>query len=305
MGTVTVYPGGSTAGFPSDSKHRRAKRGRVTGWTPAAARRLLTFLWSVESERLDGDGLAVTLTMGGRPADALEWAHARGLLLQWLRDHGATRWQWLTEWTAQGRPHLHLAVYGDGIGAELVALAWIRISRSAGWPASWKGQSVEPIFDAEGWLKYVAKHSARGVDHYQRETPPPGWETTGRLWGKGGDWPTVEPQKLYLTGPQTFLYMAHFKEWQAARMILEGVSQEQVDKYLADGVGEIRGLSGWIPYAESVRLLLISTEYPESGHTERETRNVSSIEGHRPGNHSRRERARGNIAHQRGSLATT
>lgn len=305
MGTVTVYPGGSTAGFPNDSKHRRAKRGRVTGWTPAAARRLLTFLWSVETDRLDGDGLAVTLTMGGTPENAERWAEARALLLQWVRRRGAVRWQWLTEWTRNGRPHMHLCIYGGEIAPEHLALAWIRISRGHGWDATWKGQSVEPIHDAEGWLKYVAKHSARGVDHYQRETPPPGWETTGRLWGKGGDWPTVEPQKLYLTAGQTWVYMARFREWQAERMLAEGVPKEQVDRYLADGVGEIRGLSGWIPYAESVRLLLISTESPEWGDTERETANVGSVEGHRAGSHSGRVRARGHVEEHRRGVASS
>jgi hypothetical protein len=34
------------------------------------------------------------------------------------------------------------------------------------------------------------------VIHYQRQggNLPPGWETSGRLWAKGGDWPTREDQ---------------------------------------------------------------------------------------------------------------
>jgi len=272
LGQVTVYPGGSSASFPSGSRHLRAKRGVIKGWTAAAARRMLMFLWSVDADALTGKGFAVTLTMGGRPNDSVSWAAARDLLVQWLRDHGSIRHQWLTEWTKQGRPHLHLCVYGDSITPEDLALAWLKISRKAGWPAEWKGQHVELLYDSTGWLKYVAKHSARGVDHYQRTDPPEGWETTGRLWGKGGDWPRHEPFTIRLSTEQTWAYMGLFRSWQAARMRSEGVPEDIVRAYEVGPAGplsggEPRGLSGWIPAYESAKLLLQVSEFPD-GDTE-------------------------------------
>lgn len=270
MGVVAVYPGGTSASFPSASGHRRAKRGIIKGWTPEAAMRLTKFLWSVNPDMLDGSAFAVTLTMGGRPESSQDWAAARQALLEWLRRRGVRRWQWLTEWTRNGRPHMHLCVYIEDVAPEELALAWIKISRAHGWDADWKGQTVEPLWDSTGWLKYVAKHSARGVDHYQRETPPEGWETTGRLWGRGGQWPTEEPFKIALSGGQTFTFMGHFKSWQAERMRREGVAPEVVDEYLSrDHVprtgGAPRGLSGWMPYEEAVKLLLLVTESPDWG----------------------------------------
>lgn len=265
MGKITIYPGGSTASYPADSPHARSKRGQVRGWTPGAARRLLAFLWSVSVEDLTGRGFAVTLTMGGRPQTSTDWAVARERLLRWLRqDVGAARWQWLTEWTANGRPHLHLCVFDQEEGGTLqdweIALRWIEICRDVEWPASWGAQHVEELHNTTGWLKYVAKHSARGVAHYQRETPPEGWDVTGRLWGRGGIWPTVEPLTARLTAPQTKLFVDAFRVWQAERMIDEGVEAATVTAYLDGGdtpkTGAFpRGVSGWIPDTEAVNLL--------------------------------------------------
>lgn len=262
MGKITIYPGGATASYPSSSAHRRAKRGQVRGWSADAARRLLAFLWSVDTDGLTGSGFAVTLTMGGRPESSTDWAAARERLLRWLRsDVEASRWQWLTEWTANGRPHLHLCVFGP---ADLedwqIALKWVEICRDAGWPAEWSAQHVEALHNTLGWLKYVAKHSARGVAHYQRETPPEGWAVTGRLWGKGGSWPVVEPLTHNLTAAQTKLFIDNFRLWQAQRMLDEGVELATVTSYLAGGdtpkSGAFpRGVSGWIPLADSVNLL--------------------------------------------------
>lgn len=266
MGKIRVFPGGTSVSYPSVQKHARAKRGKVNGWTEDASRRLTQFLWSVEVDKLGSvQGWAVTLTMGGTPETSTLWSEARDRLLRWLRSTGSTRYQWLTEWTAAGRPHLHLCVFNDGFEAHDLALAWIRICRAAGWPAEWKAQTVEELHNATGWLKYVAKHSSRGVDHYQRESPPEGWETTGRLWGYGGVWPTADPFVMTLTSGQTFEYMTEFRLWQLYRMRVEGAPEGAISAYEAKLItptigGVPRGLSGWIPWADSVKLLLAVTE---------------------------------------------
>ncbi len=52
---------------------------------------------------------------------------------------------------------------------------------------------MTPIWGLSGWLQYQAKHSSRGVRHYQRANVPEAWrEGTGRLWGVVGDWPVRE-----------------------------------------------------------------------------------------------------------------
>lgn len=269
MGKVTVRAEGASVSFPNGGPRTKpAKRGEIKGWTPAMARRMLQFLWSVDVSELTGTGWALTLTMGGQPETADEWGSARDVMVQWLRDQpGYERHQWVTEWTRNGRPHLHLCAYLD-TAPEAAALHWMKVSRSHGWDAGWKSQHVEQLHDEVGWLKYVAKHSARGVDHYQRDSPPAGWEKTGRLWGKGGEWPTIEPESFYLTGAQTWQYMGLFKSWQAARMRAEGVEESVIHAYesaplVPPNGGGPRGLSGWIPQHEAVRLLMQVTEYPD------------------------------------------
>lgn len=234
---------------------------------------MIQWLWSIEADRLDGPGLAITLTVGTTPATSDDWGAIRDRFLQWLRDNGATRHHWLTEWTRRGRPHLHLCVYGiptDDTTRVKLALAWINLARSAGLEAGFKGQHPEPIRDATGWLKYVAMHSARGVDHYQRTTPPEGWTKTGRLWGKGGDWPTAEAMSIRLTATQTWRYIALLRNWQATRMRREGVPEDVVREYLAREPGKLQGVSGWIPERDSVMLLLLATERPDEADLLRE-----------------------------------
>jgi hypothetical protein len=72
-----------------------------------------------------------------------------------------------------------------------VVAAWREVAGEYG--VALDAQFVTPITGPEGWLQYLSKHAARGVRHYQRQGKPPGWQTTGRLWGQSGDWPTVEP----------------------------------------------------------------------------------------------------------------
>ncbi|MEZ0580467.1 hypothetical protein [Nocardioides sp. MH1] len=75
---------------------------------------------------------------------------------------------------------------------------WLRLAAAYG--AASISQDARAITGPEGWLKYLSKHASRGVAHYQRQGKPAGWESTGRLWGKGGDWPIGEPLKVTLEG---------------------------------------------------------------------------------------------------------
>ena len=268
MGLIRMLPNGSSISYPRRGPEVPAKRGRVRGWTAASARSNVRFLWSVESESLGEGGHALTLTMGGRPSTSVEWSTARARLLQRLREAETSRYHWVTEWTAAGRPHLHMALWNQGASSVDLALMWLEICDSMGWPATLSGQHVEDIFDATGWLKYVAKHSARGVQHYQRETPPEGWGTTGRLWGASRTgWPRAEEEGVYLSAKQTARLREGFVLWQAQRMLDEGVPSATVDAYLEnlDAPPEVgappRGVSGWIPWETARALVMDATEF--------------------------------------------
>lgn len=100
----------------------------------------------------------------------------------------------MTEWQRRGVPHLHGCLYfpdGVSIDADQVAEHWL--GAAADWGAGSSAQHVTPLWGLPGWLQYQAKHSSRGVRHYQRANVPEAWRgATGRLWGTSGDWPTRE-----------------------------------------------------------------------------------------------------------------
>lgn len=197
-----MLPSGINASVPSPGNPEPPKRGACTGWTRATAARNQRFLMSVDHRALDeGHGMAFTLTVRDCPASAKEWATARDTLLKRVARSGAVRWHWVTEWTKRGVPHLHLVVFWSPEAlsrmpddapypAEVVLSAWLEIA--AQWGTAGRGQHARPLDGVKGWFAYCAKHAARGVFHYQRTEKPEAWVTTGRMWGKGGEWPVFE-----------------------------------------------------------------------------------------------------------------
>lgn len=201
MPTLSVYRHGATmgAGNPNATPPVRTA---VTGWSAHAIRRNLLFLYSVDERGLEGlQGLALTLTVRECPQDPQDWLRARDAFLVCLRRSGVVLVHWVTEWQRRGVPHLHLACYWETAPDAGVILAhWLRIAAPYG--AQPSAQHSHPIYDVLGWNQYVSKHAARGLHHYQRnpENIPAAWRgvSTGRMWGKLGDWPTVDPSKLDL-----------------------------------------------------------------------------------------------------------
>ena len=169
-------------------------RGKVKGWSRQSTARLRRWFYTVDGDRLDGEGLGVTLTVRDLPPSAADWTATRERFLVRLRRAGLVRGQWLTEWQRRGVPHLHgclfLPVGSEGL-QELVTGHWL--ASAAEWGAGASAQYVIPLWGLSGWLQYQAKHSSRGVRHYQRANVPEAWrEGTGRLWGVVGDWPVRE-----------------------------------------------------------------------------------------------------------------
>lgn len=198
MPTLKLYQNGTSVYMGGVGTHIRAKRGEVVGWSKAAARRQTRWLWAVNSDDLSGYGYAVTLTVLDTPESASDFHKLRRAYLWRLGQMGTIRVHWVIEWQERGAPHLHMAVYFDRELSEwdmgMLVEHWVQVARDYG--ATWRAQEVKVITGHLGWLKYLAKHASRGVNHYQRLGHPETWDKTGRLWGHGGAWPVVEPYVL-------------------------------------------------------------------------------------------------------------
>jgi hypothetical protein len=192
---VTVLPNGVTASCPRFGPMAdTAPRGVIRGWSVQAVARQRRWFYSVDGAALDGIGHALTLTVRDLPPAAGDWTRIRKNFFDRLRRAAMLRGQWLTEWQRRGVPHLHGIVYfpeGAGDFHELVVGHWLDVA--ADYAPDRRAQVVKPVWGLPGWLQYQAKHSARGIRHYQRATVPAAWQKgTGRLWGTSGDWPTRE-----------------------------------------------------------------------------------------------------------------
>ncbi len=66
MATFKAYANGATMGRGNNAP-TGGKRGKVDGWSRAAVRRHLQFLYSVDVPELTGDGYGVTLTLRDTP----------------------------------------------------------------------------------------------------------------------------------------------------------------------------------------------------------------------------------------------
>ena len=177
MPTIKLYPNGMTMGAGGNPNPVGGKRGAVVGWSKSSVRRHTQWLYSVDTTTLDGSGWSLTLTLRDCPGTAAEWQALRKRYVDSLTASGVViRCHWVTEWTRRKVPHLHLAVYlPSGTDKEdverLLVDTWIQYGAKFG--TIRKAQHLAPIYGALGWMAYLSKHSARGVDHYQRQGTPP------------------------------------------------------------------------------------------------------------------------------------
>lgn len=196
MAKITVMPSGVKGGVGGGNKTPK-KRGNCAGWSAGSARRNMNFLMSIDTDLLQGEAYAYTYTIRDIPSSHKEWARLIDMLRKRLYRSGAMRDHWVTEWTKAGRPHLHGVVYQDPESSNYMLPVdaqrhWLALTSHLG--TLDRGQDWKPMTGAEGWFKYVSKHAGRGYAHYQRQKGdlPKEWQQTGRMWGKGGMWPTVE-----------------------------------------------------------------------------------------------------------------
>jgi len=224
--TLKVYRHGFTCGTaPTKNDHTREKRSTVAGWSQGAARRNTQFLRSVFEPDLHTDdqgnplrAIALTLTLQKCPATGAHWHKLRRAFLKRCERIGLYRCHWVTEWQRRGVPHLHGAFwFPENVSHWDVLNHWVQAASEHG--AQLGAQYALPITDAVGWFKYLSKHAARGVNHYQRspENVPAGWKgKTGRVWGKTGEWPVREPVALEMDSAAYYSLRRIVRRWRIA-----------------------------------------------------------------------------------------
>jgi len=192
---IKSYPSGMLLYVqPTKTNLEPDKRGDTKGWTRKATRSNTRFLYSIEADKLTGYGYAFTLTIRDLPETPKDWSDCRKNFLDVCRRLDLLRYHWVNEWQRRGVPHLHGCLYFESEkqinDLRRLLSHWCRIAYPYG--AKFQAQQLKPITDQQGWVKYLSKHASRGADHYQRANKPMQWAKTGRVWGKGGDWPTNE-----------------------------------------------------------------------------------------------------------------
>lgn len=189
---LKIYSNGLTVGVPPSAPVLPENRGgKSTGWSEASTRSNTTFLYSVDSVSLTGYGYAFTFTLRDLPPTPADWYNIRDKFIKRCSRMGLIRYHWVTEWQRRGVPHLHGCLYFpealDAKQLKSLKAAWCACVGK--YYALQKGQDIKFIESTVGWLKYLAKHGSRSKHHYQRSSKPAEWDSSGRVWGKGGEWP--------------------------------------------------------------------------------------------------------------------
>jgi hypothetical protein len=263
MAVLSVYQHGATCGIPGNNHGMAGKRGVVQGWSHAATKNNIKFLRSVTLDELTGVGVAFTLTLKKCPPSGDEWHRLRRAFIKRLERAGMLRLHWVTEWQRRGVPHLHgVAYFPDDSSAWQFDFIghWQAVAGTYG--TSPNAQHTSFITDALGWLKYLSKHAARGVSHYQRspESIPSGWKKTGRVWGHTGSWPIRPAVKIKMEQVAFYRYRRMVKNMRIADARASGnrhrlESARSMLKCNDRTLSELRGVSEWQDQELSLRMV--------------------------------------------------
>lgn len=234
---LSIYSNGLTLGVPP-SAHTKAKtsRSESVGWSESSTRNNTKFLYSVDSKSLTGYGYAFTFTVRDLPTTPKDWYNIRDKFIKRCSRAGLIRYHWVTEWQRRGVPHLHGCLYFpsplDHYQLKALKAAWC--SCVGKFHALQKGQDIKPIESAVGWLKYLAKHGSRSKYHYQRSSKPKEWDSSGRVWGKGGEWPVRLTQ--HDLGDNFYRMRRLVRAWR--------IADSRVGRTLVDADGKIMARPG-------------------------------------------------------------
>jgi hypothetical protein len=237
----------------------RGKRDAVTGWSDQSTRSNTRFLYSVDERKLTGHGFALSMTLKDCPPTSDDWHKVRRAFLMRLKRMGMVRGHWLTEWQRRGVPHMHAAVWfdeglreRDPFAMQTISEHWVQAAER--FSAGLRGQHVASIDDSIGWFQYLSKHAVRGLKHYQRsaENMPSGWETTGRMWGHVGEWPTIDSTGFRLDFHGFAAFRRIVRGWRKADARASGdrfriASARAMLTCHQRELSSVRGLSEWFP----------------------------------------------------------
>lgn len=284
------YYNGLSLSMPTAHKRAAVHRTKSGGWTEGATRRNTQFLQSVDTSLVTGHGIAITLTLRDCPPTPKEWTRLIDVFIKRLRRLGLIRYHWVTEWQRRGVPHLHMCAYFTTPiilnSRRKLIKAWCQISSA--FKAGYSSQHIVAINGLQGWLQYSAKHGARGIHHYQRSNPPAEWQiSTGKVWSKGGDWPTIK-MDTDLSGNEFHRFRRIVRAWRKSNARSEPMmnlvdangevlspfsfgmdfthqltykrrkrilSARKMLKCNDIGASHVRGVSEWIPLNVQMRIL--------------------------------------------------
>jgi hypothetical protein len=254
MPTAKAYPNGFTMGLGAGQPRAKGdgvKRGNQTGWSDRSTRANTTFLYSVVTSDLSPRGFALSLTLLDMPSSAADFYRVRDTFQKRLRRmEGFAYLHWVLEWQRRGAPHLHMSVFfqaGTDTRAEALVGHWLEAA--AVYRPSHAGQHVRTIKDANAWNQYLSKHAVRGAKNYQRQGCPDGWESSGRVWGKSGKWPTIDPVVV-----ESFERGAFYEVRRLRKRLLVAQARQQGDAkrsrwakslYRKQAIGPFVGISEW------------------------------------------------------------
>lgn len=241
--SASIHPRESTPG----------KRGEIKGWSPSSARRLKQWLQS-NSPLPDGQNFTCTLTLAETPASAEDFSELRRVFLQNAkRSLGVKRLHWVMEFTRRGVPHLHCFFTAKDMStAQRLVASWL--GQTGGLIQS---QDLKPMYDLMGWQQYVSKHVGRSETHYQRQGMPPGWEKSGRVWGKFGEWQTHDETSYELLRWSYFQVRREMKKYALAqaRSRQDWKAVSRIRRWYNCGSktrSQVTGAGAWAP-AENLR----------------------------------------------------
>lgn len=259
---LVIRQHGVSGGLPGPGGGGHCSSTSVTGWSRGSAQRNALFLQSVKPP-VGCLGIAVTLTCRTLPSLS-DWRSMVRTYCRFLsKSMVVSCYHYVTEWQRRGVPHLHLVVYlqiADTAWSTWMVLLrrfWSDISDSA-----MQSNYAYPVTDLVGWLQYVAKHAARGVNHYQRASLPEDWKglATGRMWGYGGNWPERKEGKLSMSRADFVIFSRLLRKY----MVKQGRPKRAMIQKKDSELTYPRGVFEWVDNKVVTRFLDYLVSLPTS-----------------------------------------
>lgn len=256
---ITIQKNGVKAGISSTcSKNRKPpEKTKLAGWSTSSIRRNNDFLRTVDYTALEHlQGFAFTGTVKTCPNDSDQWHKALKAFWMRLKRNGVVLIHWVIEWQGRGVPHVHCSLFFDNPPFDIqhtIIKHWLAVTEV--WESGSSAQHITPITDSLGWAQYTAKHAQRGLFHYQRspENMPVQWQSkTGKMWGKWGPWPILEPVRIETNSEAWYMMRRIVRNWRIADARASGnlkrISSARKMLTCHDrNLSSVRGFSEWIP----------------------------------------------------------